>query len=409
MEDLTVRKWYQSPSKFSWMALTILSGGLLGPTFIAFIRELKHRRLIAALNILGIFSAALGFAGVILWIVALVLCLVLKEKSVPSYKSNKGIQNGMSEENQQVDLNPLEVSKGQSSSLHAEPHSKDEDVADEDLNLDSDSLASPDPKMGFLEWLKFVASIKPEIRRHEASMRDAVKINQAMKSSLDEFANSIKNISGERFSTEIERNIFEVDGCRLIEVRKGARVTHRESTYSGSSMGGSIGVGRVRVGGGSSGGSSSSTSISYPAPDELTQIDRGKFIMTNLKLSFSGTMFTKTTEFKKVVDFSTNGRQLLIAPKTGSKIWISEFPSFAAAWIASAFLNVAFETPEKRLDAKGSLPFGGVFDGVKSAFRQVHTEISDAISRSDEELNSMREIWEGYKHKYPKYVKDVNF
>ena len=127
------------------------------------------------------------------------------------------------------------------------------------------------------------------------------------------------------------------------------------------------------------------------------------------KLSFSGTMFTKTTEFKKVVDFSTNGRQVLIAPKTGSKIWISEFPTFAAAWVAAAFLNVAFETPEKRLDAKGSLPNGGVFDGIKSAFRQVQAEISDVIGQSDEEINILREIWEDYRGKYPNHVKDLNF
>ena len=390
------------------MALTILSAGLFGPSFIASVRRLKKRRVIAALNILGLATATLFFLGALLWIVSLVLSLVLKEQS--ELKQNEGAKGEDSyEEGKQKPRGEAEEVVPELDVLQVISQKQEEYSFNSYSDPSPETSKPTNSKMGFIEWLTFQISIRPKIKSHEASLIFQIKVVDAMKGSLANFNDLIDRISDERFSTDIERNIFEINGCLLIEVRKGARVSYRESTYSGSSRGGSVRIGRVRVGGSSSGGSSSSTSISYPAPDELTQIDQGKFIITSLRVSFSGSMFTKTTEFKKIVDFTTNGRQILIAPKTGSKIWIAEFPSFEDAWIAAAFLNVAFETPEKRLDSKGTLPMGNVYDGIRAAFSQIQSEISSEIKQSEENLDQLKEIWNDFKGSYPNYVKDLNF
>ena len=202
-------------------------------------------------------------------------------------------------------------------------------------------------------------------------------------------------------------SLIEVLDCSLIETRKGARVTVRESTYSGGYGGGSVRVGAFSVGGGRSGGSSSSTSISYPAPDELQIIDQGKFILTNLKASVVGTMFTKTTEFKKLVDYATQGRQILFAPKTGSKVWIVEFPNYVDAWLTSCFLAAAFETPEKRLDKKATSIYGNLSDSVAAQFKRAIAELEVTLGDGQSELSKLSAEYSSIQEQFPTKIAEL--
>jgi hypothetical protein len=252
--------------------------------------------------------------------------------------------------------------------------------------------------------------VKPQIKQLIAGLQNEIIYQENLLHTRDKFKDLIKSINGEALGSDVEKTIFETYGCALIEVRKGARITHRESTYSGGSTGGSVRVGPVSVGGSSSSGSSSSTSISYPAPDELTMIDQGgKFIITNLRVSYAGGMFTKTTDFTKIVDYQFKGRQLLIAPRTGSKVWITQFQLLEELWIAAALLSVAFEIDGKRLDAKGVSQYGETSLEVKAAFEYKLAEVQLAYEDSVEEIRSFRQTYSQYMEMFPTKVKKLDF
>ena len=187
-----------------------------------------------------------------------------------------------------------------------------------------------------------------------------------------------------------ESVLFETGNCYLIEVRKGARVTHRESSSSGSGGGASVGFGGVRVGGGSYGSSSSSTTISYPAPDVLKIIDQGKFIITNRKVSFVGGMFTKTTPFLKIVDYQISNDQLLIAPVTGSKVWICEFPRTEYTWLVNILVGAAMDTDNRTLDSKVVTIYETATSLVNSEFNRQCMEIQLAIESFEEDIDKVQ-------------------
>jgi len=260
------------------------------------------------------------------------------------------------------------------------------------------------------QWFHYKSKVAPQVKILVASLQNELLYQENLITTRDRFKDRILTINPDALGSSAERVIFETSGCGLIEVRKGARVTHRESSYSGSSSGGSVRIGRVSVGGGSSSGSSSSTSISYPAPDELTMIDDGgRFIITNLKVSYAGGMFTKTTDFKKIVDFRYRGRQLLIAPRTGSKVWITQFALLEELWIAAALVGVAHEMDEKRLDAKAVNEYGDAATAVKFAFERKLVEVQVAYEDSVEEIKSFRQTHAQYIEMYPTKVKKLDF
>ena len=256
-------------------------------------------------------------------------------------------------------------------------------------------------KMTFSQWVKFKKLYKHQISVTERSFVNAHQLYVGLHNAYHGFKDEVGRIDLNTSNSASEQNIYSISGCSLIEVRKGARVTHRESSYSGSSTSGSVRVGRVRVGGGSSGGSSSSTSVSYPAPDQLTRVDRGNFLVTNLRVSFAGSMFTKSAEFKKIAEYTAKSRQLLIAPRSGSKVWIVEFPTVAEAWTAKVLLETAIATPQKRLDEKGETIYGDVAAGFKGNFNRTVAEIELAIRESEDELQIFRDVWGELLNQYP--------
>jgi ribosomal protein L7/L12 len=260
-------------------------------------------------------------------------------------------------------------------------------------------------KMSFTQWVKFKWLYRKQISIAERSFVNAHAMNVGLHLAYQGFKQEVSKLDKSLFDSTSEQNILSISGCNLIEVRKGARVTHRESSYSGSSSGGSVRVGRVRVGGSSHGGSSSSTTISYPAPDELTRIDRGKFLVTNLRVSFVGGMFTKSAEFKKIADYKSNSRQILIAPRTGSKVWIVEFPTLEEAWTGCLLLETAFATPQKRLDEKSGSIYGEITKELESNFNRAVAEIELAIQDSEDELKIFRDVWGEYLSQYPGRLK----
>lgn len=167
-------------------------------------------------------------------------------------------------------------------------------------------------------------------------------------------------LTGVNWTNKSDCLIIEFGQSSLTEPRKGAKKTTWKSSSSGSSYSG------VRFKGisfgSSSGSTSSGSSISYPPPDVLQQIDSGVVRVTTDRVSFIGTMFTKTISRAQIAGWQTKENSVLFAPKTGSKVWIistSNSDDFviliSALWIWDEFhrfisqgleMNPAIKGPE---------------------------------------------------------------
>jgi hypothetical protein len=110
---------------------------------------------------------------------------------------------------------------------------------------------------------------------------------------------------------------------QLVESRKGARVSERTGHSSYSSSGSSFGFKGISVGGGGGSSSSFSQTVAYPAPDELTVIDRGRVVVTINRITFAGPHFTKNALAGRIadLDFDIAVGSAVIYPTTGVKTW----------------------------------------------------------------------------------------
>ncbi len=262
--------------------------------------------------------------------------------------------------------------------------------SDEEINKDSDAETNSESS-NFLLGLKFTLSGARRTKKNRQRLVELQNYIEATKGAEANFRNEFNQVLATNgLDSNAETVLFEVGNCYLIEVRKGARVTHRESSSSGSGGGASVGFGGVRVGGGSYGSSSSSTTISYPAPDVLKTIDQGKCIITNRKISFVGGMFTKTTAFSKIVDYQSSDHQLLIAPVTGTKVWICEFPRIDMAWMASIIIRAALDTDNRLLDSKAITIYESAINLLTAEFNRQCMEIQLAIESFEEEIEKVQ-------------------
>jgi len=370
-----------SPDAF-WIALTAITFGLLTPCLIASKRNLKAKQ--------NIFKATIGSLIIsiiipnpffsVIWLGALLFSIFLKEKE--------------------------EISPSSIATETPAPIEEIEEVLEEEVEKHSAERFSwlRNSLEATREWFHYNFTVRREIRETTGLLNYEVQLVDKMKEEKKAFTELVEAITPKIANAIQDMTILEFYGCGLIEVRKGARVTHRESTYSGSYGGGSVRMGPVSVGGGRSGGSSSSTSISYPAPDELTLIDQGKFLLTTSGVSVVGSKFTKSTDYKKLVDFQTNGRQILFAPKTGTKVWIIEFSKLWQAIIVRDFLYTAFASLEMNPNSKIPSINSSTADLMKENFKLTLAEIDYSIKESKEKMQEYRTTLKNFERLYPNKV-----
>ena len=405
--DLASQAWFKRPLNVFWLLLAIASIGLFGPSFLAFKKRLKAAKWIATITFLGFIVSGLFeniYALLGIWLVSLLLSIFLKSTIEEKVKQPKVKTKAKAKVEAKEKAEAFAKLKAEATT---EIEAKVIEKFESREKKNQEKL--PSTTLTFGQWLHYKSKVSPQVKKLVRSLKKELMYQENLAKTRDRFKDLILSINPDALGSTAERTIFETSGCSLIEVRKGARVTHRESSYSGSSGGGSVRVGRISVGGGSSSGSSSSTSISYPAPDELTMIDDGgRFIITNLKVSYSGSMFTKTTDFKKIVDFQYDGRQLLIAPRTGSKVWITQFELLEELWVAATLIGVAHEMDEKRLDAKVVTEYGDAATAVKFAFERKLFEIQLAYESSAKEINSFRQRHAEFIEMFPTKVKKLD-
>jgi len=365
-----------SPDTF-WIVLTAISFGLLIPCLIATKRNLKAKKKIFTLTIASLITSLIipNPITLFVWLGALLFSIFSRQKEIAgsnAFETVVPVQPSKAEETEVISgkrfssiKNGLEVTR---------------------------------------EWFHYNFTVRREIRETTLLLNYESQLINRMTEEKAAFTDLVKVITPKINNANSEMSILEFYGCGLIEVRKGARVTHRESTYSGSYGGGSLRMGPVSVGGGRSSGYSSSTSISYPAPDELTLIDHGKFLLTTSGVSVVGSKFTKSTDFKKMIDFQTSGRQILFAPKTGTKVWIIEFPKLWQAIIVRDFLYTAFSSLQDNPNSKMSAINSDNADIMKENFKLTLAEIDYSINESEEKLQEYREVLKNFQELYPNKV-----
>jgi hypothetical protein len=359
--------------------------GILLPALISTLRFTKFRHWIQIANYLALILITLGLSSEINVAIAVALIALLVAsfllKSEPYIKKIKPVK--VSEIKEEKKLKPSEKLPSKT----ATPPSKAQAAKQTPIasKPEKPKAIPKTPKdktqKGFVHYLFFGMRLEKRIRNSLASS-ESLQANILLQSEL--FGKTIKNTKWTFESSNAEQKVIDFPGCRLIETRKGARVTERSSTSSGRGYAG-VRVGAIYLGG--SGSSSSySQSVSYPAPDVLQQIDSGTFIVSTRKVSFAGGMFAKNTDFKKIIDYNTEGNAILIAPSTGTKVWICRFPTVADQWVVSALIEVAGQTDDRKLSKTSKyMDVMSVDEAFKSAINYRKAEIKLALDEIEEE------------------------
>lgn len=213
------------------------------------------------------------------------------------------------------------------------------------------------------------------------------------------FESHAAQVDIERLRWGGEQDILVVHDCTLIEQRKGARVTVREtttrSTGTWSSSSASFRLAGVRLGGSSGTSSRTSTSrgvtVSLPAPDLLTSIDTGVVKLTTRRIAFIGDMFTRNTPYPRILGFATDDRRsLLIAPTDRTRTWIVETPTEQSR----AFLQIMLMAAEVWLPhVRGTLDENRAY---RNDERHPFEDVADAIrSELRDEFATRRDMLEG--------------
>jgi hypothetical protein len=399
--EITInRQSFMRKGSIALLILTLATLGVLLPALISTLRFTKFRHWIQIANYLALILITLGLPSEINLAIALALLILLVASIV--FKSEPYIAKI-----KPVEAPKQKIDKGLKASQKAPPKNaapatktKSSDKASPSKKIEKPKVP-PKPQKdksqkGLFHYLIFGMS-------KESKLRNSIASNIALKTRIlgqsELFEKTIKSQKWTFETSNAEQKVIDFPACALIETRKGARVTERSSTSSGRGYAG-VRVGAVYLGG--SGSSSSySQSVSYPAPDVLQQIDSGTFIVSTRKVSFAGGMFTKNTEFKKIIDYNTEGNAILIAPSTGTKVWICRFPTVADQWVVSALIEVAGLSDDRKLSKTSKyMDVMSVDEAFKSAVNYRKAEIKLAIEEInedkvtlDKQLDNLRAVY----------------
>lgn len=200
------------------------------------------------------------------------------------------------------------------------------------LSGDGSSAAPPtDVSLSLFQSVRLATALKQDLQQLSDVYKERVAALQRAQTVLRAFG-SID------WQQRQECVLTTIDGCVLVEPRKGATVRTWSSSSSGRSHTG------LRVGpayfGSSSGSVSSGQSISYPSPDVLQSIDRGQLIITTDRVSFVGSMFSKTITADKVAGYEVNAGRVCFAARNSNKVWIAQFPSSEASFLAASAIVI---------------------------------------------------------------------
>lgn len=164
--------------------------------------------------------------------------------------------------------------------------------------------------------------------------------------------------------------VKSVSNCDLFETRKGGRVVNRSSSSSssGGGFGAGVRVGGIGIGGGSSSRSGYSTSktVYNPAPDELTLIDSGSFVLDDSQLTFVGEQFNKQVQIAKLAHFELDFeyRTMKIVAPGKEKNFYVRFSDFFDVLESAIFLQALMQL-------KSQSDISGATQSLEQGVRQI--------------------------------------
>lgn len=162
--------------------------------------------------------------------------------------------------------------------------------------------------------------------------------------SVTAFEKFMENIT--KLNSEIPPrfNIISFDNVKLAESREGTRVTHTSGTYKGRTSGNIVSVRMGRFGFADSEattkGRTKSTSISGPAPEEITVIDVGKVILESSLIAFAGEKYTRSALYSDIINWRSTEKSISISVLGGEKNWDLVFVNESDVKFIEALLEI---------------------------------------------------------------------
>ncbi|MTA37366.1 MAG: hypothetical protein F2570_05865, partial [Actinobacteria bacterium] len=127
-------------------------------------------------------------------------------------------------------------------------------------------------------------------------------------------ASSLTTLDNSSKSAASNTTIFNLHGVTLREVREGTRTTETKGDFSGNMRSGTVGIGIGRVGlaatSGMMKGKTRSTSVSFPAPELITNIDEGKVVVQNSLIAFAGGKYSRSAKYTDLISWGYSGNQI---------------------------------------------------------------------------------------------------
>jgi len=412
------KKIRSQKSKSKWaIILAVLTFGGFAPFMVSVIKRKNRDRVFFILNLFIIIligaggqnqpatksSAAqttpgpISVIGILLWIALFVVSFVIAPRG--GADSDDSATTGTSDDNADDAQSAIPNSRGGANSKYKYVTNLSDSKSNGEIDLptkylisknkaDRDSVVTPSADtdqnlpspLPLFGWWK-ARKLKKELVRRGRNLSEL----EDKRARVERLVESLNLNPG---SSKVEHEILQISSCVLIEPRKGESQTVSTSHSSGRAFAG-VRVGRVFVGG-SGGSTTRSRSISYPAPDILKSVDSGKFILTTHGVSFAGSLFTKSTDYKKMLDFNSDGSSVLVAPKTGNKVWISQFPGDHYALVIAVILEVIFDSDTKILDDSEKIEKQSKIEIIESRLQTRLDLLEVQISTGREAISALK-------------------
>ncbi|CAB4975501.1 unannotated protein [freshwater metagenome] len=163
-------------------------------------------------------------------------------------------------------------------------------------------------------------------------------------------ASSLTTLDNSSKSAASNTTIFNLHGVTLREVREGTRTTETKGDFSGNMRSGTVGIGIGRVGlaatSGMMKGKTRSTSVSFPAPELITNIDEGKVVVQNSLIAFAGGKYSRSAKYTDLISWGYSGNQISFSVLGGDKVWILGFSNYSDAELVGSVLTIAEEASD---------------------------------------------------------------
>ena len=144
--------------------------------------------------------------------------------------------------------------------------------------------------------------------------------------------------------------LVTISNVALKEAREGAAHTVTQGTFDATTKTGTIGVGVTRnisvaASKGQTTGTLNQQSVTRRGQDELTEIDRGKIVISGKSLTFVGAMYTRNSDFENILESEIRGTHLAISSTDYEKTLIIKIQDSSEREFADLVIQTLLKNP----------------------------------------------------------------